>query len=64
MSQSVLKQNVSGQWVPVVVGAQGSTGPIGASGPVGPVHIFTGFDGGTASTTTFDLTLDLGAAYG
>ena len=27
-------------------------------------EIFTGFDGGTASTTVFDLTLDLGASYG
>lgn len=24
--------------------------------------VFTGFDGGTATTTAFDLTLDLGAA--
>lgn len=27
-------------------------------------EIFTGFDGGSASTTIFDLTLDLGSSYG
>jgi len=27
-----------------------------------PPLIFTGFDGGSATTTVFDLTLDLGAA--
>lgn len=28
----------------------------------GEVHIFTGFDGGSATTSTYDLTLDLGSA--
>jgi hypothetical protein len=31
-------------------------------GSSSPALIFTGFDGGSASTTAFDLTLDLGDA--
>lgn len=36
---------------------------VASGGSSGTQLIFTGFDGGSAATTVFDLTLDIGAAY-
>jgi hypothetical protein len=42
--------------------SRNSGGVIELGGGTGSALIFTGFDGGAASTSVFDLTLDLGAA--